>query len=230
MSYERYKAIIKELILLDDILMRKVFESTECTRLLIRIILGQEDLEIESLRIQPDYKNLQGRSLIMDIVAQDEQGNQYNIEVQRDRYGASPKRARYHSGLLDMNTSRPSSDLDELPKNYVIFITENDVLGYGYQLYHIERVIRENGESFPDESYILYLNTEKEDGSALGKLIHDLRCKDPDKMYYREFRERTGYFKHEEKGEMSMCEAMRDLIQEERMEGMIEGQIRGMKE
>lgn len=66
--------------------------------------------------------------------------------------------------------------------------------------------------------------------SALGKLIHDLRCKELKKIYYEELRERTGYFKEEGKGETSMCEAMRDLIQEERMEGMIEGQIRGMKE
>lgn len=65
--------------------------------------------------IQKDYKNLQGRSVILDCVARDKEGNQYNCEIQQDNEGASPKRARYHSGLPDMNTLNPGQDFTELP-------------------------------------------------------------------------------------------------------------------
>ncbi len=42
--------------------------------------------------------------LIMDCVARDSEGKQFDVEIQQDNEGASPKRARYHSGLMDMNT------------------------------------------------------------------------------------------------------------------------------
>lgn len=64
-------------------------------------------LKVTELVIQKDYKNLQGKSAILDCVAQDAKGIQYNIEVQQEKEGATPKRARYHSGLMDMNTLNP---------------------------------------------------------------------------------------------------------------------------
>lgn len=48
--------------------------------------------------------------------------------------------------------------MDELPETYVIFITENDVLGKGKPIYHINRVIEETGDFFHDSSHIIYVN------------------------------------------------------------------------
>ena len=67
----------------------------------------------------------------------------YNVEVQQDNEGASPERARYHSGLMDMNTRMEGQAFEELPESYVIFITHSDVLGYGLPIYHINRKIEE---------------------------------------------------------------------------------------
>ena len=38
--------------------------------------------------IQKDYKNLQGRSAILDCVAKDEEGRQFDVEIQQDNEGA----------------------------------------------------------------------------------------------------------------------------------------------
>ena len=38
-------------------------------------------------------------------------------------------------------------DFEVFPETSVIFITENDVWGKGYPLYHIERYIMETGEN-----------------------------------------------------------------------------------
>lgn len=75
------------------------------------------------------------------------------VEIQQDNEGASPKRARYHSGLMDMNTLNPGQDFDELPESYVIFITRDDILGYGLPIYHIDRHIKEADDSFQDEAH-----------------------------------------------------------------------------
>ena len=45
--------------------------------------------------------------------------------------GASFKRARYHSSLMDMHSLEPGQNFDGLPEHFVIFITREDVLGSG---------------------------------------------------------------------------------------------------
>ena len=36
----------------------------------------------------------------------------------------------------------------DLPESFVIFITENDVIGDGEKIYHADRIIRETGKRF----------------------------------------------------------------------------------
>ena len=49
---------------------------------------------------------------------------------------------------MDMNTLNPGQDFDELPESYMIFITRDDVLGYGLPIYHIDRTIKEVKDEF----------------------------------------------------------------------------------
>ena len=102
--YERYKETLRELTIMNDIFMRNVFKKKECVEYVLRIIMEMTDLHILDQTIQKDYKNLQGRSAILDCVARDDNDKRYNVEIQQESEGASYKRARYHSGLLDMNT------------------------------------------------------------------------------------------------------------------------------
>ena len=105
--YERYREILKDLTLMSDSFMRAVLKNPKCTEEVLRIILNKNQLQVIDQRLQADYKNLQGRSAILDCVAVDREHNLYNVEIQQKREGASPKRARYHSGLLDMNFLEP---------------------------------------------------------------------------------------------------------------------------
>ena len=128
--YERYRAILQKLTIMNDVFMRNVFKKRECTEYVLQVIMNKKGLKITDQVLQKDYKNLQGRSAVLDCVARDIDGRQMNVEIQQENEGASPKRARYHSGLMDMNTLNPGQDFDELPESYVIFITRDDMLGY----------------------------------------------------------------------------------------------------
>ncbi len=215
--YIRYESVIKELTIMNDIFMRNVFKKRECVEHVLRIIMKMKDLQILDYTVQKDYKNLQGRSAILDCVAKDDANNQYNVEIQQDTEGASPKRARYHSGLLDMNTLNPGQDFEELPDSYVIFITKDDVPGNGLPIYHADRVIEETGGMFGDGSHIIYVNSSIQDeDTALGRLMHDLHCKNADEMYSEVFAQRVSELKETEKEEnVGMCDALEELIQEE---------------
>ena len=120
----------------------------EGAELLLKIILDRDDLTVTEVKTQKELKNLQGRDIRLDIYATDKSGVKYDIEVQRADKGAHKKRARYHSGMVDSDMLKPGEDFDELRENYVIFITENDVLGYNQPIYHIERTIKENNVQF----------------------------------------------------------------------------------
>ena len=115
------RKFLAELILMDDIFMRVVLKDVKCTEFILQTILEKPELKVKSQSIQSDLKNLEGRSLVLDCLCTDKKGTIYNIELQNDSLGASPKRARYHSGLIDMNISKKGKSFDYLPESYVIF-------------------------------------------------------------------------------------------------------------
>ena len=228
--YERYKGIIKNFTLMSDIFMRNVFKQRECLEYVLQVIMEKQDLKVIEQIIQKDYKNLQGRSAIMDCVARDSEGKQFDVEIQQDNEGASPKRARYHSGLMDMNTLNPGQDFDELPESYVIFIYMDDILGYGFPIYHIDRHIKEADDSFQDEAHIIYVNSRKQEDTELGRLMHDLHCKNADEMHSPVLAKRVHELKDTQKGVELMCHEMEKIYSEGMESGEKRGELKAKKE
>ena len=133
---------LRGLRLLDDDFMQKVFEDKVCTEILLQIILNRTDLKVLRVNGQQDIKNLQGRSVRLDILAVDAENRVYNIEIQRSDKGAGVKRARYNSSLIDANVTEPGEKYENLCESYVIFITENDIMKVGLPIYHIDKIGR----------------------------------------------------------------------------------------
>ena len=225
--YKKYKRILEGLTIMSDIFMRNVLKKRECTEYILRIIMDREDLEVKEQVLQKDYKNLQGRSAVLDCVARDTESKQYDVELQKEEEGASVRRARYHSGLLDMNTLEAGQDFDELPESYVIFITRDDVLGYGLPIYHINKKIEEVTEDFQDGAHIIYVNAKiKDKETALGRLMHDLQCRTADEMFGKVLAERVRELKETPKGVEDMCREMDEIYNE----GIEIGEQKGKKE
>ncbi len=212
-----YMEKIRGFRLIDDSFMGKVFEDKECAEFLLHILLDREDLTVQDVKSQYEIKNLQGRSVRLDILARDEDGKYYNVEIQRNDKGAVAERARYNSSLIDANITEPGEKYENLNENYVIFITENDVLKRNLPIYHAERVILETGELLRDGSHIIYVNSQIQNETRLGKLMRDFYCTDANDMAYPVLSERVRYFKEEEKGANTMCRAMEELMEKDRM-------------
>ena len=125
--------------LIDDDFMNACFDDNiECTELILRIILKKPDISVKKVKTQKVMKNLLGRDIWLDIDAEDKNGKEYDIELQRADKGADRKRARYHSSILDAHLLQPGEDFSKLPETYIIFITENDVIGENEPIYTIE--------------------------------------------------------------------------------------------
>lgn len=205
---------IQSLRLLDDDFMNKVFEDKACAEFLLQIILERTDLTVQKVHSQHNLKNLQGRSVRLDILATDEAGRVYNIEVQRSDKGAGAKRARYNSSLIDANIIEPGDNYENLNETYVIFITEHDVLKAGQPIYHIDRMIQETSASFGDGSHILYVNAQIKDNTALGQLMHDFACTKAEEMHYPILAKRVRYFKEEQEGVATMSRIFEEIKRE----------------
>ena len=217
--------------LLDDDFMTACFnDSPECTELVLQIIMGKSDLRVKSSVVQRELKNLQGHSLRLDVDAIDSNNVEYDIEIQRADNGAKPKRARYHSAILDANSLRANEDFDKLPESYVIFITENDIYSKGLPFYTVNRRIDElDGELFDDGEHILYVNGAYEGETDLGKLMHDFRCIDPADMNFQTLADRARYFKESEEGVQNMCKVIEDMRNEVAVETARETKIEAIK-
>lgn len=212
--HEKNLQRLKNFRLMDDDFMAKVFEDKVCAKLLLRIILVRDDLQVKEVHGQYAISNLQGRSVRLDIFATDSTGKVYNIEVQRDDRGAVARRARYNAALIDANITEPGEDYQALNECYVIFITENDVLGGGLPIYHIGRMIQETQTPFDDGQHILYVNARIQDETALGRLMHDMWCCKAEQMHYDVLADRVKYFKEDVEGVKTMCRAMEELWNE----------------
>ena len=225
--YERYKEKIKHFTIMNDIFMRNVLKEISCTEYILQVIMNKQELKVIDQTLQKDYKNLQGRSAILDCVAKDVENNFFNVEIQGENDGASPKRARYHCGLLDMNLLNPGDLFDSLPETYVIFITKNDVLGYNRPISHIQRRIKETEDIFQDGQHILYVNSKKQDDTELGRLMHDLHCKEAGKMYNNILATRVHQLKETEEGVKTMCQELEEIYNEGEQSGFLRGEQSG---
>jgi len=223
-----YLAVIDNFRLMDDTFMSKCLENApECIELILQIILGKKDLKVVKSQTEYPIKSLQGRGVRFDVFARDSDGREYDIEIQRANDGAEPKRARYNSALMDANTLKSGEDFDKLRDTYVIFITENDVMGGGKDVYKIDRTIQElRGKAFGDGTHIVYVNGATRSKSDIGKLMHDFLCRNAAEMYFDILKRQVNQFKKSEEGRHYMCEAMEKIA--ERREAR--GEARGKRE
>ena len=224
-------AVVKNLRLMDDTFMSKCLENApECIELILQIILGKKDLKVIKSQTEYPIKSLQGRGVRFDVFARDSKGREYDIEIQRAKDGAEPKRARYNSALMDANALKSGEDFEKLRDSYVIFITENDMMGDGRDLYSYQRIDDETGKKLGDGTHIIYVNGATRSKSDIGKLMHDFLCSNAAEMYFDLLKRRVSEFKDSEEGRHYMCEAMERIRAEGKTEGIVEGVERGKAE
>lgn len=86
----------------------------------------------------------------------------------------------------------------------------------GQPIYPVERyvTIGEKMVLFGDGSHILYVNGAYRGNDAIGRLMHDFCCTEPEEMNYKALAEKAKYFKYHEKGVAVMCKLLEDMRKE----------------
>ncbi|MBQ7220576.1 MAG: PD-(D/E)XK nuclease family transposase [Synergistaceae bacterium] len=230
MKPDKEKMIDEATLMADEFFCICMNGNITAVQKVIRTILGRDDLEITSVETQREFRGFK-RSLRLDVYAKDRDGIIYNLEVRVRNEGAEPKRSRFHCSMIDVQNLEKSQDFDKLPESYVIFITMNDVLGYGRIVYTVSRYIDGLNERFDDEQHIVYVNCAAEDdGSELAKLIHDMKCSKAEEMLIPELAEIVGHYKNTQKGRHEMSELFEKYYGEELAAGIAEAERKAKRE
>ena len=217
--------------LMDDKFMRKCLEKARASvQFIVRALLDDDSLVVREFSTQRTVANLQGRGATLDIYAVDGRGREIDIEIQNDLSDADARRARWYSALLDANSLKAGEDPRSLRETYVIFITRGDYFGGGKELREFVRIDKFDGKCLGDGTTIIYVNGESESNTRVGRLVHDLRCSNPDEMYSKTLANQVRRFKTTKEGRKAMSEVLEKMCAEERMAGKREGKREGKKE
>ena len=129
----------------DDIMFSLVMEDKNICREVITRIIGSEIGEIKNIITQrtlvnkPKYKFTR-----LDVCVETTNGILYDVEIQIANRPFLERRIRYYQSMLDATTARTSSQYEELPDTYIIFICDFDYFKQGMPLYFFKNVCKDN--------------------------------------------------------------------------------------
>ena len=113
----------------------------------------------------------------------------------------------------------------------LVHISKFDMYKSGKALYHVDRIIRENGTMVDNGFSELYVNAEVQDDSDVAKLMDIFTRHDAyDDEMFPITSKRKRLFKTTEEGVNEICEVIEKYIAEGRREGIRKGRSEGRRE
>lgn len=172
------KIDLTKLNLSNDKLFALLMQNKEFCRLVLEIVLNVKIVNVEFVNVQQVFLNTPGyKTIRLDAFAKDANGTIYNVEMQKVNTGNLPMRLRFYHGLMDTASLLEGRDYSELPKSYVIFITESDLFNQDHYCYTFRNTCDEVPElSLNDGCVKIFLNTKgNQKGEESTELLHFLQ-------------------------------------------------------
>lgn len=153
--------LTKELGITDDLMFQNVMKDPVACKMLLHEILPE--LNIKELEVHTQERFQASKELkasIMDIWVRDDQGRQYDIEMQVGKKKDLDLRARYYMSKLDMDALYSGEDYGRLRPAYVIFLCPFDPKGLGLRKYEFVYTCKQaENLALATKSEIIYLNS-----------------------------------------------------------------------
>ena len=144
----------------DNFMFGAVMTEGDNCKILLEMVLHTK---LASVDVRWEYGivyNPKFHGVRLDILAIDDNGTRYNIEMQTVRE-YTELRARYYHSQMDMELLRPGHDYDELAETFVIFICDYDPLNLGKFVYNVRNRCDEAPEyDYRDGAHTIFLSTK----------------------------------------------------------------------
>ena len=227
-SYEERRNKVRRFQLTSDIFFCKVLEDKEACQEVIRILLGHPSLVVKDVKTQYSIRNIENRSVVLDVLAENTDGRMVNIEMQVSEDEDHQKRARYYQASMDMSFLEKGCPYEELPELYLIFITEKDFLCQKTGISYIDRVVRGRGTVTDNGVHEVYANlTYGCEDERIDELLRYMKKSDSDYQteVFPNVVRKVRYLKEQKEGVEIMCR----ILEEERNEGIMIGMEKGIQ-
>ena len=220
----------KEYNLLSDAFMSVALRDIPACQYVLRILTGIKDLKVREVRPQYRVSKIESHDAVLDVLAEDETGRLFDLEIQRADTLDHARRTRFYSSMIDSNYLEKGKTYSDLPEVYVIYVSETDLWKAGYTPYELEKKFRKSNVSYDDGQHVLYINAAVNDGSETAKLMDYFKTADPDDMEHGELSQRVHFLKCDEGGLSEMCEVTERIYKMGREDGRDEGRAEGREE
>lgn len=194
---------IKQLKLMDDVLMVKCFEDNpKCTELLLHLIMKKLSARVDRVKAM-----WHGTSVGLAILATDSGGWRYKIRVFRDDTADQKRRSGLDLYAAEYAAAQAGID-QKISSHAAIFIVEHGVTHKPIDRGGI--TLDGGGEHghWGFTTQVFYVNCDRKNRSPLSKLMHDFSCTDPSCMNYPLLADRVRYFKENRQGIRDMYEIL----------------------
>ena len=181
---------------------------------ILRVILNDNTLTVEKVIAEYTLPNLSGRGVRLDSFCETGDGHRINVEVQKADDDDHIRRCRYNAAGMTWKEAEKGTRFKDLPDVCVVYITEHDFLHGGRTIYHVDKILRENGSLIDDGSSVIYVNTAVNDGSVISDLMRCFMQKAVNDPRFPRLSERVHQYKNTEKGAAEMCEELERYIDE----------------
>lgn len=226
-SYEEKRQKVSQFNLTSDIFFGKTVEDIDACQEVVQI-LTRKELKIKSVKTQYSIRNVENRSVVLDVLAEDRNGCLVNVEMHPQEDEDHVRRVRYHLSSLDMSYLEKGTDFESIPEVYLIYITKKDFIGRNRGINEIIRVVDGTGTVLNNGVHELYVNFEgaadtPEQRELLDYMVHS--AADYETGTFPHLAARVRLLKEKKEGIDIMC----DILDRERAEGKAEGMAAGIE-
>ena len=214
---------IENLRPIDDIFFEVLARDKKVCEEILRVIMGDDKLEVKESITQKSERNLYGRGVILDALCKLKDNRYCNIEVQRGEDEDHLRRVRYNGSLITAKQSNKGDEFDDVIELYIIFITEKDFLGLGKTMYTVKKKIMGTDVIIEDGLTEIYVNAEIDDGSLVAELMKEFKSKNPNNKKFKHLTGRSKEIKQDGGKKMNA------LLKEYFKEDLIDARERGIK-
>lgn len=220
----------RKFTLFSDAFMSVVLQDIPACQHVLRILTGIVDLIVKEVITQYSVTKVTSHSARLDVMAEDEKGKLYNIEIQRRDCVDHARRTRFYGAMIDSEFLEKGKSYEDMPDVYIIYISETDIWKAGKTKYVVEKHFSGTDMVYEDGIHILYVNAAVYDGTETAKMMEYFKTANPGDTSQGDLSRRVMLLKCEKEGEKTLCEITDRFIQEGIEEGIQEGIQEGRTE
>ena len=213
-SHSRTMEFVQKLRPIDNAFFPVLGQDPGVMEEILRVILNDNTLTVGKVIAEYTLPNLSGRGVRLDSFCETGDGHRINVEVQKADDDDHIRRCRYNAAGMTWKEAEKGTRFKDLPDVCVVYITEHDFLHGGRTVYHVDKILRENGSIIDDGSSVIYVNTAVNDGSAISDLMRCFMQKTVNDPRFPRLSEKVHQYKNTEKGAAEMCEELERYIDE----------------